>query len=131
MSLILTIDTTTNKVLSQERQTNKKVIVDWFSINDTIVVDEETWDICLYEKSSQWLKRLEELSNKDNLSVYDANELEYLLPKTHIVNVTTKDWERHYVIHEISEWIDFDGDRWDRKFSSKEIAQKFIDTFNS
>lgn len=71
MSLILTIDTTKNKVLSQEQQTNKKVIVDWFSINDTIVVDEETWDICLYEKSSQWLKRLEELSNQKELNDFE------------------------------------------------------------
>ncbi len=46
-----------------------------------------------------------------------------------MVNVTTEDDKKHYVIHEISEWIDFDASRWDMKFSSKEEAQEYANTF--
>lgn len=124
------IDPILNEIKKYETVKYKEVIVD-FDITDNIVIDEKTWDICLYEKSSQWLKRLEELSNQKELNDFEIAELEYLLPKTHMVNVTTEDDKKHYVIHEISEWIDFDARRWDMKFSSKEKAQEYANTFNS
>lgn len=98
-----------------------------YNINDSIVNDISTWEITKLQDSTQGKKRVEELQSKKELDEIEKAELEYLLPKTHMVNVTTEDGKKHYVIHEILEWIDFDINRWDMKFSSKEKAQEYID----
>ena len=77
MSVKVYINIHTGEIEKYEPVKYKEVIVD-FDVSDSIVIDEKTWEICLYQKSSQWLRRLKELSKQKELNDIEKAELAYL-----------------------------------------------------
>ena len=79
MTLVVTIDTTTNKILSQEEQTAKTVVVEWVSLNDTLIVDEQTNEVVKLQDSTQGKRKVAELQSKKELDEFEKAELAFLL----------------------------------------------------
>lgn len=79
MTLVVTLDTTTNKILLQEEQIVKTVVVEWLSLNDTLIVDEKTNEVVKLQNSTQGKKRAAELQDKKELNEFEKAELAFLL----------------------------------------------------
>ncbi len=80
MSVKVYIDTTTNEIVKYEPSPYKEVVVD-YDINDTIVVDEKSWEIVKIQDSTQWQSRIEELKTKKELTEIEEHELIFLTGK--------------------------------------------------
>ena len=153
MTLVVTIDTTTNKILSQEEQTAKTVVVEWVSLNDTLIVDEQTNEVVKLQDSTQGKRRVTELQAKKELDEFEKVEYNFLTDKEtpqekftdqeeaqeillsgqYIVNITNKGKKKIAKIVErtMTDKLELDTDRWDRWFNSLKEAEAYANTFNS
>lgn len=148
MSIKVTIDTATNKIINYVPVTTKEVIVEWLSVEDTIVICETTWDICRLQDSSQWKARIKELIDKKWKSDLEKSELEFLQKETsyekstdqkeaqeillsgqYIVNITNKGKKKIATIHDAqtasADGIEFDTERGDINTSDLKIAEEY------
>lgn len=57
----------------------KEIIVDKFDATDSLVVCDETKEICKIQDSSQGKRRVKELQDKKELDEIEKAELEFLL----------------------------------------------------
>lgn len=52
---------------------------------------------------------------------------------TYFVNITTEDWKKYAVLHDVEEaikvWMEYDKERWDRIFDNKKEAEEYIKSF--
>ena len=148
MSIKVTIDTTTNKIVNYVPATTKEIIVEWLSVEDTVVICETTWDICRLQDSSQWKARKQELLDKKEKTDNEKSELiflqqesnteketdrqeaqEILLSGQYIVNITNKGKKKIATIHDAktasADGIEFDTERWDINTSDIKVAEEY------
>lgn len=78
MAIKVFINIETGQIEKYEPITYKEVIVD-FDINDSLVIDDETWEIVKIQNSIQGKKRIEELQSRKELDDIEQQELKFLM----------------------------------------------------
>jgi len=78
MAIKVFINIETGQIEKYEPITYKEVIVD-FDINDSLVIDDETWEIVKIQNSIQGKKMIEELQSRKELDDIEQQELKFLM----------------------------------------------------
>jgi len=148
MAVKVNIDIATNKIVSYEPTTIKQIVVENLNVEDTIVICEETGDICRLQESSQGKARKQELIDKKQKTDYEKAELQFLQKETqsekttdqkeakeillsgqYIVNITNKGKKKIATIHDAktasADGIEFDTERWDINTSDIKVAEEY------
>ena len=111
-----------NAVSQFVRQAYPKIDNEIKAIEDKIYAEEFAKQQYPIESEDQ------KILDRENLQEAKENGFKYF------VNITTEDWQKHAVIHDIdiaiATMIEFDSERWDNAFYTKEEAEKYISTFN-
>lgn len=78
MAIKILIDTETNKVVKLEHIKYREVFSEKLLMSDMVVVCEDTWEVCRFQESAQWVKRREELRSIKKPSLEEMDELNFL-----------------------------------------------------
>lgn len=138
---------------------------DWNGFIDLVTINDKEWKKTSFSPSRgdllfddvekaqlffEWIKNQIDVTKiyEEKEKVVDAEETQEektldrdLLQKafeewfTYFVNITTEDWKKYAVLHDVENaiklWMEYDKERWDMIFDNKKEAEEYVEKINA